>query len=345
MLLLLQIRNLFSSNTKREYHSTALMVYLIVFFTLAVITYGISVPSGLFVPSILCGAGYGRLVGMVMVHYHGHTGVDEGTYALLGAASFLAGAMRMTVSLCVILMELTSNLKIMPLVMLVLLIGKAVGDWFNSAIYDIHVGLKEIPFLEEKSERFMRSLSAIDAVPEGVRPVQFRRIESVRTIIRALRQTTHNAFPVMGPDDLGSPCLIGSVLRSYLLVMLRHKAEFFTPEDRERRHGVASEPRFKYDVSEFSKSVSTHGLTIDDVKVSDSEMDMLVDLLPLCNASPHVVSSDASLTKVYSMFRQMGLRHLFVVPRAERVLGIITRKDLLVESLEERTRERASARS
>uniref|UniRef100_A0A7S3FDR9 Chloride channel protein n=1 Tax=Prasinoderma singulare TaxID=676789 RepID=A0A7S3FDR9_9VIRI len=341
------IRNLFSSNTMREYHSSALIVYLGVFFTLAVVTYGISVPSGLFVPSILCGAAYGRLVGMVMVHYHGHTGVDEGTYALLGAASFLGGAMRMTVSLCVILMELTSNLKIMPLVMLVLLIGKAVGDWFNGAIYDIHVDLKEIPFLGEKSERFMRSLSAIDAV--GTRPVGFRRIESVRNVVRALRETPHSAFPVMGPDGLGSPCLLGSVLRSYLLVMLRHKADFFSPEERDlrpgrlpggagrrERQGGRPQHDFKYDVSEFSKSVSTRGLTIEDIKVTEQELDMVIDLLPLCNASPHVVSSDASLTKVYSMFRQMGLRHLFVVPRAERVLGIITRKDLLVDSLESR---------
>ena len=100
---------------------------------------------------------------------------------------------------------------------------------------DIHVDLKEIPFLGEKSERFMRSLSAIDAV--GTRPVGFRRIESVRNVVRALRETPHSAFPVMGPDGLGSPCLLGSVLRSYLLVMLRHKADFFSPEERDLRPG------------------------------------------------------------------------------------------------------------
>lgn len=45
-------------------------------------------------------------------------------YALLGAASFLGGSMRMTVSLCVIMVEITNNLKLLPLIMLVLLTSK-----------------------------------------------------------------------------------------------------------------------------------------------------------------------------------------------------------------------------
>lgn len=45
-------------------------------------------------------------------------------YALLGAASFLGGSMRMTVSLCVIMVEITNNLQLLPLIMLVLLISK-----------------------------------------------------------------------------------------------------------------------------------------------------------------------------------------------------------------------------
>ena len=35
--------------------------------------------------------------------------------------------------------------------------------------------------------------------------------------------------------------------------------------------------------------------------------------------------------QVYTLFRQLGLRHVLVVPRASRVIGMITRKDLLIE--------------
>uniref|UniRef100_A0A453H4S7 CBS domain-containing protein n=1 Tax=Aegilops tauschii subsp. strangulata TaxID=200361 RepID=A0A453H4S7_AEGTS len=36
-------------------------------------------------------------------------------------------------------------------------------------------------------------------------------------------------------------------------------------------------------------------------------------------------------SQVYNLFRQLGLRHIFVVPRPSRVVGLITRKDLLLE--------------
>lgn len=101
---------------------------------------------------------------MIMSKMTGTKGLDEGVYALLGAASFLGGSMRMTVSLCIILLELTNSLLMLPLIMLVLLVSKTVGDSFNDAIFDLHVRLKGIPFLDAHPEPFMRRLSALDAI-------------------------------------------------------------------------------------------------------------------------------------------------------------------------------------
>ena len=48
------------------------------------------VPSGLFVPVILCGAAMGRLFGeLVYKVFPSGTWSDTGTYALIGAASLL----------------------------------------------------------------------------------------------------------------------------------------------------------------------------------------------------------------------------------------------------------------
>lgn len=43
-----------------------LSVFMLLYFLLACWTYGVSVPSGLFVPSLLCGAAFGRLVANVL---------------------------------------------------------------------------------------------------------------------------------------------------------------------------------------------------------------------------------------------------------------------------------------
>ena len=42
---------------------TSLGIFFICFYFLACWTYGASVPSGLFVPCLLCGAAYGRFIG------------------------------------------------------------------------------------------------------------------------------------------------------------------------------------------------------------------------------------------------------------------------------------------
>lgn len=43
-----------------------LSVFMLLYFLLACWTYGVSVPSGLFVPSLLCGAAFGRLVANIL---------------------------------------------------------------------------------------------------------------------------------------------------------------------------------------------------------------------------------------------------------------------------------------
>lgn len=42
---------------------------------------------------------------------------------------------------------------------------------------------------------------------------------------------------------------------------------------------------------------------------------MHIDLGPYVNPSYYVVQEDASLSKVYTLFRTLGLRHLAVIPR------------------------------
>lgn len=304
------VRNLFSKGTNGEFKTLSLIIYLVSSYSLALLTYGIAVPSGLFVPAILCGATYGRIMGMVMGQFYALGPMDEGIYALLGAASFLGGSMRMTVSLCIILLELTNNLLLLPLIMLVLLISKTVGDYFNDGLYSMHVRIKSIPFLEAHPLPFMRHLTAKDAITRPL--IWFSGVERVGTIVDVLLNTKHNAFPVVDEDNekkVGHPVLRGLVLRSHILVQLKKKQFIASRQSRTLEQRTFSS-------AEFAKPGSGKGSSINDITFTAEEEDMYLDLHPVINTSPYTVVETMSLAKAYILFRQLGLRHLCVMPRS-----------------------------
>lgn len=325
------IRNLFSAKTIHEYSAQSLLTFLVMFYTLAVVTFGTAVPAGQFVPGIMIGSTYGRLVGMFVVNFYKKLNIEEGTYALLGAASFLGGSMRMTVSLCVIMVEITNNLQLLPLIMLVLLISKAVGDAFNEGLYEEQAQLRGIPLLESRPKYQMRKMTAREACGNQ-KVVFFPRVVKVADVVSILRSNKHNGFPVIDHLRNGETLVIGLMLRSHMLVILQSKVDFqHSPLPCDTRGPMPT----RHNLSEFIKPASSKGISIENIHFSSDDLEMYIDLAPFINPSPYVVPEDMSLTKVYNLFRQLGLRHLFVVPRASRVIGMITRKDLLIEDNED----------
>ncbi|XP_002740900.1 H(+)/Cl(-) exchange transporter 6 [Saccoglossus kowalevskii] len=173
----------------------SLGIFFILFYFLACWTYGIMVPSGLFVPSLLCGAAYGRFVGTVLKRYLGYHHIYSGTFALIGAAAFLGGVVRMTISLTVILIESTNEISYGFPIMVTLMVAKWVGDLFNHGIYDIHIQLKKIPLLGWEAPPGMESLRAHEVMDTNI--VYIYPHTRVQSIVSILRTTRHNAYPVV----------------------------------------------------------------------------------------------------------------------------------------------------
>ncbi|KAI7733532.1 hypothetical protein M8C21_012935 [Ambrosia artemisiifolia] len=318
------IRNLFSSVNANGFHTTTLLIFFISMYALGIITYGIAIPSGLFIPVILAGASYCRLVGALLVPI---SNLDIGLFALVGSASFLGGTMRTTVSLCVILLELTNNLLMLPLMMLVLLISKSVADNFNKGVYDQIVKMKGLPFLGPHVEPYMRHLVTRDVVSRPL--VLFSSVETVGNILHYLRLTSHNGFPVVdGPPILEHMELCGVVLRSHLIVLL--KGKMFTKD----RRLNGAETLQRYHAFDFAKAGLGKGAKLEDLDIKPEEMDMYVDLHPITNTSPYTVVETMSLAKAIVAFRELGLRHLCVVPKTHGmppIVGILTRHDFMPE--------------
>jgi chloride channel 7 len=350
------IRNLFSSQTSGEFTPGSLVAFFSLFFTLSLLTYGTTIPSGLFVPSALCGATYGRLVGASLVARLGEAsseGIQEGTYALLGSAAFLAGATRMTVSLCVILLELTANLSLLPSMMAVLLIAKATGDLVNASAYDTHIALKRLPLLHASPERSQRRLTAAQLVAHQCgRPAAVGRHLRARDALALLSSCTHNGFPVL---DSATGALQGLLLRRTLLALLRAQLAEASSLPA-AAGGIDAASAFAASAAAAAANAASAGVDAVrwasgpgpaaeleelEAQLGDAQRDAVLDLGPWVNASPHSVLPDAPLRQVHALFREMGLRHLVVLrkPPGSGVMGIITRKDLLPHVIHARMHE------
>ncbi|KAF2310584.1 hypothetical protein GH714_014952 [Hevea brasiliensis] len=303
------IRNLFSRDTDAEFQYSSILIFFITCFFLSIFSYGIVAPAGLFVPVIVTGASYGRFVGMVV---SSKSSLNHGLYAVLGAASFLGGSMRMTVSLCVIILELTNNLLLLPLIMLVLLVSKTVADAFNGNIYDLIMKAKGFPYLETHAEPYMRQLTVTDVVTG---PLQlFHGIEKVGDIVHVLQTTRHNGFPVIDEPPLSeSPVLYGLILRAHLIELLKKKVFSSTPVP------IGPDAFEQFLASDFAKRGSGNGGKIEDIEISEEEMEMFLDLHPFTNTSPYTVVETMSLAKARVLFREVGLRHLLVIPKVTSV--------------------------
>jgi chloride channel 3/4/5 len=98
--------------------ATAIRIFLVI------ISYGCKVPAGIFVPSMAIGASFGRTIGILVQALHESFPdskffasckpdipcITPGTYAFLGAGAALSGIMHITVSVVVIMFELTGAL-------------------------------------------------------------------------------------------------------------------------------------------------------------------------------------------------------------------------------------------
>ncbi|XP_051037085.1 H(+)/Cl(-) exchange transporter 7 isoform X5 [Phodopus roborovskii] len=295
-----------------SYNPMTLGLFTLVYFFLACWTYGLTVSAGVFIPSLLIGAAWGRLFGISLSYLTGAAiWADPGKYALMGAAAQLGGIVRMTLSLTVIMMEATSNVTYGFPIMLVLMTAKIVGDVFIEGLYDMHIQLQSVPFLHWEAPVTSHSLTAREVMSTPV--TCLRRREKVGVIVDVLSDTAsnHNGFPVV--EDVGDtqPArLQGLILRSQLIVLLKHKVFV------ERSNMGLVQRRLR--LKDFRDAYPRFP-PIQSIHVSQDERECTMDLSEFMNPSPYTVPQEASLPRVFKLFRALGLRHLVVVDNHNQV--------------------------
>ncbi len=255
------------------YPNSALWISFICYFCVGVITYGIGIPSGLFVPIILIGATFGHVMGKYFNDILGQEHIfDVGTYSLLGAAALLGGTTRMTISLTVILVEITDDVYYLLPIILTIMIAKWVGDRFNIALYDAHIILKGVPFLEASLPKWFPTF--IVAKDIMVKPViTLPRFCSMKRALHVLsnKEFSHSAFPIVidnpkydrnnsedeREDDNESNGYSDN--ESHLLVKTPKDKEIEKKQKQKQQHHIQPSSRLTMDMDEYDKYTSKEG--------------------------------------------------------------------------------------
>ncbi|KAL8562214.1 H(+)/Cl(-) exchange transporter 3 [Nucella lapillus] len=304
-----------------------LLLALIFKAVITVFTFGIKIPAGLFIPSMAVGAITGRIIGIGMEQLvlsnptsalfsnmceQDSCHITPGLYAMVGAAAALGGVTRMTVSLVVIMFELTGGLEyIMPL-MAAAMTSKWVGDALGrEGIYDAHIALNGYPFLDSKEEFSHTTLAADVMRPRrGGAPLSVITQDTMTAeeVDHLLRSTFHNGFPVVVSQE--SQYLVGFVLRRDLNLAIANAWK--TTEGFGRRSLV-------YFTSHVPAG-SPHDST-------PLKLHKILDMAPI------TITDQTPMETVVEMFRKLGLRQTLVTHNG-RLLGIITRKDVLRHTAE-----------
>ena len=135
------------------------------------------------------------------------------------------------------------------------------------------------------------------------------------------------------PPALRNSCFFaGLVLRRQLLLMLHHRVW----ELQERGEPLPKHVRHEFlDVTRTSDRTLRPGA----LGLSEADKQRTIDLRPFMDPCPIVVNELMPLRRVYKLFNTIGLRHLTVVDCREQVVGIVTRKDVLPEIIDERVEE------
>lgn len=312
-----------------------LFVAFVVKSFLTIITFGIKVPAGIYVPSMVVGGLMGRIVGHTMQYLAlkypdfpvfsdcPRTGgieacVTPGVYALVAAGATMCGVTRLSITLAVILFEMTGSLNHVLPFSLGVLIAKWTADAIEPlSIYDLLIDINSYPFLHS-SNRPVFDTELGDIVRRSRRE-RIIDISNSPLVPATQLRTKLDLLHAAGELDGGLP-----VLRNGILV------------------GLIPAPDLEFGLDNLEDEANSQCLMATDVRWSGFEDDEVDDPDPAdftryIDPSPVALDIHSPMDLVYQCFVKLGLRYICVLREGEYA-GMVHKKTFVryVRELEER---------
>ncbi|PPQ91494.1 hypothetical protein CVT25_013751 [Psilocybe cyanescens] len=279
-------------------------------------TFGMMIPAGIFLPTIGIGACLGRAVGLIMQSlYRAYPTawiflscppdpsvgcISPGFYAVIGASAMLGGVTRMTISLVVILFELTGALSHVLPIMICVMTSKWVGDALGKdGIYSAWIAMRRYPWLPpvdyrdkgETGANLMKPLSQVIIIEDAV--------TTVGELKAMLAQYQYHGFPIA--DSHGE--FVGYATRQELIAALDH-LQLDETEAEAQRKCTFSKNRLRVPAEER-------------VDLSDALEDSIIQL-----------RKEVPQELVVNMFQKLNLRQILFT-HAGKLTGLVTKRDVV----------------
>ncbi|TDZ61048.1 putative chloride channel protein [Colletotrichum trifolii] len=311
---------------KRLSNVLSLVLATILRMLLVIISYGCKVPAGIFVPSMAIGASFGRSVGIIVqaIHEANPTSaffaackadepcITPGTYAFLGAAAALSGIMHITVSVVVIMFELTGALTYILPTMIVVGVTKIVSELFGKGgIADRMIWFSGFPFLDNKEEHnFGVPVSEVMRTEVTSLPVSGMPFSDLE---RLLKDDRYQGFPIV--EDPTNKILVGYIGRTELRYAI----------DRiKRERPINPDARCTFSLPPASLTPVTPTVSA----FNDSMSSSTVDFSRYIDSTPVTAHPRLPLETVMELFRKIGPR-VVLIEYHGRLSGLVTVKDCL----------------
>lgn len=292
---------------------------------LTIITFGIKVPAGIYVPSMVVGGLLGRIVGHLVQYLvyaypdasiWGGCAANEGlescvtpgVYALVAAGATMCGVTRLSVTLAVILFELTGSLDHVLPFSLAVLVAKWTADAIEPlSIYDLLTDMNSYPLLDNK----LRPVFTTDLgdITPAVRSHRVIDISNSPLVPAPLLRRKLEHLHTVGELDGGLP-----VVRNKVLV------------------GLIPAPDLEFALDKLEDEENSLCLMSQTAPWRDAEElnhdDDPTDFTPYIDPAPVALDIHSPMDLVFQCFVKLGLRYICVL-RDGQYAGMVHKKSFV----------------
>ena len=289
-------------------------LYVLIKLTLTALSISCQVPCGFVAPVFTGGAAFGRLFGYLvdMIFLTEHKGI----YAVVGAAS-LVSSVTHTLSIAIIVFELTGQMNYILPMMIGVLISYSVSASISMSMYNVLLKIKGLPYLPTIKPSYLYSKNIQDISSSHVSITQKSTIRNIIKVVNEAKGLVR--VPIVDENNF----LIGEIavdqLKRFIVDSYGINTSRMNPDERnflnKYLNPVLSPGKDSLEYwEEAEESTEVHKFLAGEILLENE----IIDNAPLS------ISENLPLIKLQFMFIMMGLIQIYVVNKG-KLAGVITR--------------------